>query len=341
MTRYERVIVDQLGKTARLVDTDETVARIDLDRGVASTPPIPQIGQPSRLNRRRERRHGVGDEICAVAKVYGVRANHTEFATSLRRRELPKSRYLGYIAGCYPLIVGFNRGLIQSFAKVDHVRESTFLGRLARQLEEEQAHNQLWRRMLAAFGIDDGALYQALEQYMANFSPTDLDRMTERMAATLASNLENVAPGIFPDPVFPEPVLALYHHMWMTGRYDHITFWEHFAGQYGMEAMIFDFVSTSFYPGIIGNLELDDGPRTTNWWKEHARQGAEPGKRSSEEMHLEFGKIALNRSRLPSDVWPQVRRRAEDTMRLFTATMIFHDRNKGSFSIDPYRSCKY
>lgn len=285
----------------------------------------------------RRRGRGLGDDICTLARRYAERGNRTEFVSSLRDRVLAKDRYLGYIAACYPIVVGFNRGLVSSMPKVDHVRESKFLNALARQLQEEQYHNGLWRKMLSAFSIDHAALYRALEEYMGRFAPAELDRMTEGVLAALRADLQNIAPGVFPDPVYPEVVLALYHHMWMTGSYDNITFWEHYAGQYGMEVMIFDFVSTSFYPGIVGNPELDLGPDTTVWWGEHARQGAKPGQRSTEELHLELAKRSLNRSQSAHRIGPQVCARAEDTMRLFTATMIFHDRDKGSFPTDMFR----
>ena len=287
--------------------------------------------------RRREQQTGIGDDICTLARRYGEACNRTEFATSLRERALPKDRYVSYIAACYPVVVGFNRGLLASMPKVDHVRDCIFLNALAKQLQEEQYHNRLWRSMLSAFSIDHTALYHALEEYMVRFDNAELDRMTEGVLQSLRDDIENVAPGVFPDPIFPEPVLALYHHMWMTGSYDKIAFWEHYAGQYSMEVIIFDFVSTSFYPGIVGNPELGDVPKKTTWWVEHARQGGEPGRPSSEERHLELAKHSLNRSQAAHRIGPQARARAEDTMRLFTATMIFHNRDKGVFPTHMFR----
>lgn len=299
---------------------------------------VPSTLSPDRPNRRSKQRSGLGDEICSMAEKYGARTNSTEFATSLRNRMLPKDRYLGYIASIYPVVVGFNRGLVHSLRKVDHVRDSIFLNALAAQLQEEQFHNQLWRAMLGVYEIDAAALYRVLEEYMAKFTTKELDRLTRDMLAALRSDLDNVSPGIFPDPVFPEPVLALYHHMWMTGSYDDITFWEHYGGQYGMEVMILEFVSTSFYPGIVGNSKLDLGPKTTAWWKEHARQGSPTGKRSTEEKHLELAKIALNRRDMGSKARDQVKMRAEDTFRLFSAIMISNDLDKCSFSINAHRT---
>ncbi len=306
---------------------NQPVGRLSDD--FSAIPIVPEQGQKEKI----------GDDICKLAQSYGAECNRTEFASSLRDRVLATDRYLGYISAIYPVVVGFNRGLLASMPKVDHVRESRFLKALARQLQEEQYHNGLWRSMLNAYSIDHAALYRELEEYMARFAAAELDQMTEGVLQVLRTDLQSVSPGIFPDPIFPEPVLALYHHMWMTGSYDDISFWEHYAGQYSMEVMIFDFVTTSFYPGIVGNSVLDHGLKTTEWWGEHARQGAEPGHKSSEERHLELAKHTLNRNQSANQIGSQVCMRAEDTMRLFAATMIFHNLEIGSFPIDRFRCC--
>ena len=125
--------------------------------------------------------------------------------------------------------------------------------------------------------------------------------------------------------------------MWMTGSDPKFAFWEHYAGQFGMEAMIFQFVTTSFYPGLVDHPELGTDDKKIRWWREHAKQGAEPGKKSDEEKHLELAKIALSRSPAANELAAPVRATGEDAMRLLAATMICHDSDKGSFPIDPYR----
>ncbi len=84
----------------------------------------------------------VGDEIWALAREYADKKNKSHFATSLRDLDISTSRYLGYIAAMYPIVVGFNKALIRSISKVDHVRHATFVTALAEQLQEEQGHNQ-------------------------------------------------------------------------------------------------------------------------------------------------------------------------------------------------------
>src|SRR5207302_8829474 len=96
----------------------------------------------------------VGDRVAGLAKRYAAEMNASALATALRQRQLPRRSYLAFIATMYPLVVGFNRALIRSIAKVDHVRHSTFVRALAQQLEEEQAHNQLWRAMLEVVDVD-------------------------------------------------------------------------------------------------------------------------------------------------------------------------------------------
>lgn len=279
----------------------------------------------------------IGDSVMNLALRYAAKTNNFEFISTLRNRKLSKARYLGFISSMYPLVVGFNRALIRSIAKIDHVRESTFVKALAEQIREEQEHNELWRQKLDRYGIDHEMLYRDLQDYMAKFSIEALDSMTCEVVACLASDLGNVSPGHFPKPVFPEPVLALYHHMWMTACYDEIDYWEHYAGQYAMETIIYDVVSTSIFPGVENNPELEGGSAAIGWWKEHARQGSvKPGKRNPEEKHLELGRTYLNRSERAHSIHARILSRAEDTARLFAAAAIFHDLDKGYFAIERY-----
>src|SRR6478752_1359056 len=81
-----------------------------------------------------------------------------------------------------------NRALILSIAKVDHVRNSVFLGALAEQLKEEQAHNQLWREKLRRFGVDHEKLYSDLESYRARFTASELDAMTAKTLAAVTDD---------------------------------------------------------------------------------------------------------------------------------------------------------
>ena len=276
---------------------------------------------------RPERDHHsrVGDRVAEIARTYAARMNATTFAADLRDLRLDRHRYRVYIATLYPIVIGFNRALIRGIAKVDHVRHSSFVRLLAEQLQEEQAHNQLWRVMLEIFDIDHEALYGDLVDYLARFSTNELDAMAaEVLAATRRGERDGRPrrPAVFPDAALPEPVLALYHHLWMTatdGRVDH---WEHFASQAAMEMVIYDVVSTSILPGVTHSPELNLGEGTLHWWREHGKLPGVPSTaRSDEEKHLELSRIALNRSETANALAAQVTARAEDTLRLFWATM--------------------
>lgn len=280
----------------------------------------------------------LGDTIWTLARWYAAKMNESEFANALREWRLPRERYLAFIATMYPSVVGFNRALIKSLSKVDHVRRSVFVKALAEQLREEQAHNQLWRQKMDAYGLDHLAVYENFEAYLGQFTIEQLDRMTLEVIDALGEDLGNLSPGCFPDAPFPEPVLALYHHLWMCASREDVDYWEHYASQSAIEVIIFDVVSTSVYPGVAGNPALDAGPVSLQWWREHARQGAaEPGMRSDEEKHLELAQLMLNRGEIPALMERRVANRADETMRLFAATMLYHDRDAIAFPVEDYR----
>jgi hypothetical protein len=281
----------------------------------------------------------VGDRVWELADKYSRRINDSDLATSCRNHTLSKERYFGYVAAMYPIVVGFNRALIRSIAKVDHVRDYQLVKYLCEQLREEQAHNALWRSKMNKYGIDHERLYSDLQDYTARFSDDELNVMTEQMIAAVREDVANVAPGIFPDPVVPEPVLGLYHLLYQTATDPEIDYWEHFACQSAVEYIIYDVVSTSVYPGVSARSDLNLGASTITWWQKHARQGSEEsGERSDEEKHLAMAKIALNRTTRPNEIADRVVARAEDAMCLFTCSAICHDADKAVFSVRPYLS---
>jgi hypothetical protein len=281
----------------------------------------------------------LGDRIWDAAMSLSARVNDCELATSCREQTLPNERYFGYITSMYPIVVGFNRALIRGIAKVDHVRDSRLVKHLAEQLREEQDHNELWRRKLDQYGIQHLKLYSDLEQYLSRFDDDTLSDMTHRTVAALREDLDNAWPGIWPEPVVPEPVLALYHLMYWTATDPGVHYWEHFASQSAVEFMIFEVVTNSVYPGIKEHPELDRGAPTLRWWEEHARQGSQPGKRSDEEKHLEMAKLALNRNAVANSMAEAVAGRAEDAMTLFAATAICHDEGQPQrFPVENYLS---
>jgi hypothetical protein len=282
-----------------------------------------------------DNRHRVGDLVVDVARRYSALMNESDFATLLRSRKLDRRRYTAFISSLYPCVIGFNRALIRSIAKVDHVLHSSFIKNLAQQLEEEQTHNQMWRTKLDVFGVDHQALYWDLSDYLGRFTAVELERMTREVLAALTKDPDNHSPGAFPDPPFPEPVLALYHHFLMTATYENIDYWEHFACQSSVEMTIYSVVSTTVLPGVQGNPDLDGGPATLAWWMEHAQhQGSSV--RTDEEKHLDMSRLALNRSETANSLKDAVVARAEDALRLFAAAMMCQIVESERFPIDHY-----
>ena len=285
-------------------------------------------------------RHRVGDLVVEVANRYAAQMNGCEFATLLRSRRLDRRRYVAFIASLYPCVIGFNRALIRSIAKVDHVLHSGFIKNLAEQLHEEQTHNQMWRTKLDVFGVDHQALYWDLTDYLGRFSPAELERMTREVLAALTKDPTAYAPAAFPDPPFPEPVLALYHHFFMTATYEDIDYWEHFATQSAVEMTIYSVVSTTVLPGVQGHPEFDMGPATLRWWTEHAKADGNGSARTDEEKHLEVSRIALNRSETANSLKDAVVARAEDALRLFAAAMACQNTESERFPLERYSEAR-
>lgn len=278
-----------------------------------------------------------GDRIRELALTYASAKSQSQTFSNLRLGKLPRVSYLRYITSMYPVVVGFNRALIRSVSKVDHVRQWRFVRGLARQIQEEQTHNQLWRNMLTAFGIAHEAIYMEFESYIARFSPDQMDSMSAAVIKAIRNDISNVSPASFPDAIFPEPVLALCHQMWMTAAYKDIPYWEHFGGQYGIEAIILEVVSNSVLPGVMKSPDLAFGLNTLRWWKEHVRSEQTPSRRrSAEQKHVELARLVLNKSSEANAISDSVVRRADDTMLLFLATALWHDFCGASFPIERY-----
>jgi hypothetical protein len=159
--------------------------------------------------------------------------------------------------------------------------------------------------------------------------------MTRDVLAALTKDEENYSPGVFPDPPFPEPVLALYHHFLMTATYENIDYWEHFACQSSVEMTIYSVVSATVLPGVQGNPELDGGPATLAWWVEHAQHEGSSG-RTDEEKHLDMSRLALNRSETANSLKDAVVARADDALKLFAAAMTCQIVESERFPIDHY-----
>ena len=288
-------------------------------------------------NERPASAERVGDRVAALAAEYAARMNASPFARDLRDHRVDRRRYITYLAVMYPVVVGFNRALIHGIAKVDHVRNASFVKVLAEQLQEEQAHNQLWRAKLELFGVDHEALYSDMTDYLARYSVAELDELTRAVLRDVKADGGTGTGRRFAEAIFPDSVLALYHHLWMTASQAAISHWEHFASQAGIEMVIWDVVTASILPGVYGHPDLDAGERSTHWWREHGRvPGMDASVRTDEEKHLELSRIALNRSDVANGSADQVVARAEDAMRLFAATMLGFDDAAARFPLDDY-----
>jgi hypothetical protein len=275
--------------------------------------------------RRPREAHGrIGDRIWARAQAHAAHVNGSEFTTSIRERALRRERFVRYIAMEYPVVVGFNRALIRSLNKLDNVRQAPLVKALAVQLQEEQIHNDMWRAMLESFGVDHLALYTELREYLSQFSQAKLDSLARDVIDALAADRRNTAPGIFPASPFPEPVVALVHHMEAIATGDASSFWCHFASQSAVEMTLFE-VTSAAYSGIAGNPELDCGPRSTAWWKEHTRSATDGAERSIEEKHLHIARHTLNRSREANACAEEILRVTEESLLLFAATITCHN----------------
>ena len=282
-------------------------------------------------------RRRVGDLIADLSHRYAGQMNGCAFATQLRSRRVERRHYVAFIASLYPCVIGFNRALIRSISKVDHVLHGGFVKSLAEQLQEEQVHNQMWRTKLDVYNVDHESLYWDLTDYLARFSAPELERMTRDVLVALTLDPDDVAPGVFTDAPFPEPVLALYHHLWMSASYDEIDYWEHFASQCAVEMVIYNVVSNTVLPGVKGNPELDGGPASLRWWMEHARtDSTSQHAKTDEEKHLEISRIALNRSESANSLREVVLTRAEETLRLFAATLACQSTESQKFRLERY-----
>lgn len=266
----------------------------------------------------------LGDVVWARTERIAARMDDAEFAAAMRSQSLPAERWLKYIASIYPIVVGFNGALIRSLAKVDHVRQSWLIKGLAVQLQEEQEHNNMFRRMLEDFGIDHEAVYSAFERDLSAMSRETLDRATAGVVAAIRADEDDFAPGQFHLNNFAESVYALHHHMHTLATDRRYSFWHHFASQCAIEAVIYRTVSALIYPTVSGDSALNVGEQSVLWFKEHAAHDAGDGSRSAEEKHLQIARLTLNKSREANDDAAAILDSVETSLRLFAATALCH-----------------
>jgi hypothetical protein len=311
-----------------------------------------------------------GDKIDDLARDCANRWYVTEFATALRQRRLPLKRYRNFIISLYPLVVSFNGGLIRSITKLDELQKSVRAGELleeiittdhlrnskriqilavelrsiareeglpglralARQLNEEQEHNDYWRKMLEAHGLDHEAYYTAFETYLHEIPFRERDRMTQEVLTALK---EGYTPEAFYGTSFSQPVLALCHYLTRTSADPAVKFFIYHALQSAIEFTLVKTVSESIFPGVAGTrnhpqlhpelvpdahiTEAGAVPLSIKWWDEHADYGQ--GGRT-ELNHVKHGREQLNRElREEADI-KEALRRVDEVLRLFFAAAV-------------------
>jgi hypothetical protein len=191
--------------------------------------------------------------------------------------------------------------------------------------------------MLEVFDVDHEALYDDFEEYVTSLPAGELARRTADVLGAVRRDLSAGAGKDFHDALYPDAVLALYQHLWNSASDDSVSYWEHFASQAGIEMVIYDVVTQTILPGVLEHPELDRGVASTHWWMEHG-QPPLPAihHRTDEEKHLALSKMALNRSETANALSEAVERRAEDTMRLFAASLIAQRPHDHAFPIERY-----
>ncbi len=262
-----------------------------------SHPPVTEISTAQSFQISSEDvQHGkkeeprAGDKIDVIARYYVDQWNASALATALRERRLSITEYRHYITKMYPMVVGFNGGLIQSITKseelqqsdlaaqlvkemqkVDHVRNSQRVGKLAvelrniareerlpllralaGQLKEEQEHNDYYRKMLEIHGIDHEAYYTAFETYLNGIPSGERDHLTQEVLTAL---MQARTPEAFPNAPFPQPILAICHYLLGTATDPEVTFLIYLALQSGIEFALVKAISESVFPGVAGSRD--------------------------------------------------------------------------------------
>ncbi len=262
-----------------------------------SHPPVTEISTAQSFQISSEDvQHGkkeeprAGDKIDVIARYYVDQWNASALATALRERRLSITEYRHYITKMYPMVVGFNGGLIQSITKseelqqsdlaaqlvkemqkVDHVRNSQRVGKLAvelrniareerlpllralaGQLKEEQEHNDYYRKMLEIHGIDHEAYYTAFETYLNGIPSGERDQLTQEVLTAL---MQARTPEAFPNAPFPQPILAICHYLLGTATDPEVTFLIYLALQSGIEFALVKAISESVFPGVAGSRD--------------------------------------------------------------------------------------
>ena len=238
-------------------------------------------------------RSNVGDKAQEIALRYAQAIDRLPVIAGIGDGTTSKAQYLAFIASMYPIVVGFNRALTLSMTKLDNVRESAHIKAISIQLREEQEHNQMWREMLEAHGIDHKLIYSDLQAFLSRTEPDRLTALTEEFVASRSGDGDFNGSTVFKDCPFPDAIAALHHYMWMTGALPRFHYLEHYASQLAMEVVIGYTVTRSIGPGVIARSELSIDGRAINWWTAHTLN-CNHGAPSEEEKHIQLAVHTLN-----------------------------------------------
>ncbi len=262
------------------------------------------------------------------------RAYKTKFVQGIHDGTLPPRQFLSYTACIYPIVVGFCQGLGHMVGHFDAVTDARILSALYRQGAEEIGHNNIWRGMLTAFGVDHAKLYRDFKEYRSKFSKKRWAEMGENLIRPsphwnpfFAMHL--IAKKLYPKPPLPHPVLALTYQMDKTGQNGNP--WIHFACQSAIETVLINLVTFGLPTYMEKHPEFFNSPVTKAWWHEHTKSTGE-GKANDEERHVSVSLMTLDRYATASK---EMRETVYGTLKLFVSVLMYF--SCGIFPIDRYR----
>jgi hypothetical protein len=265
--------------------------------------------------------------------------SQTGFVTGLRTGQLPLEKYLAYVLSSYPVVASFCQALNTMIGRFDPVNDAAVIQTLHRQGVEEIGHNNLWRAMLAAFGIDHHQLYTAYRTWRTTSGAGQIwnhGGWAWTKAALDDAKLEELPTLELYDqkPPIPEPVLGLVYHMEETSGDGNP--WVYFACQTAIEAVILRVVTQTIYPAVKASPTFNRGPKSTAWWREHADIKTAGRKPNTEARHITVASSIINKQITDAATKKTVITAVKVTLRLFSAVTQWHDHR--TFNYRPYLS---
>lgn len=226
---------------------------------------------------------GLGTELRVRAEEMAAEVNASSFMEKLRGGGMSRERYGGWIASLYPIVFGFCGALCRTFPKLDVVREASLIHGLARQLNEEIGHNNLWRTMLTSYRIDHAELY--VDYLVGNTSafPAEIIELAKWMESL----------SVEPNPFW-----------WLTS-------------QAGIEMMLLPVVTQSIYPGVMRSAHISPTSENTAWWREHSAN-----ENSAEATHIKLAQRGLDKREFEDEQFDAFVKSTETTIRLLADSVL-------------------